>query len=164
MWRDQRLERGDSRDDSHRSVVQQAIELGPDLVLLCAGLVAKCALRLRPQRGRRGLRLVMIEVVVAPAAAGLRVPLGILDGHVGAVELTREVAAARRFRTRTIGKLLEAEDSLQFLEEDRAFRKFTRLLVEFVGAWLDVDIVVFGEAGLAVVQGVGRQRRAHVYP
>src|SRR5262245_62218334 len=106
----------------------------------------------------------MIEVVVAPAAAGLRVPLGILDGHVGAVELTGEVAAARRFRTRTVGKVLGAEDSLQLLEEDRAFRKVARLLVDLVGSRLDVDIVVFGEAGLAIVQGVGRQRRSNVYP
>src|SRR5262245_33893652 len=48
--------------------VQQAIELRPDLVLLCAGLMAKCALSLRPHLGGRSLRLVMIEVVVPPAA------------------------------------------------------------------------------------------------
>src|SRR5438128_6872953 len=78
------------------SVVQQAIELRPDLVLLCAGLMAKSALRLRSQLGGRGLRFVMIEVVVAPGAAGLRVPLGVLDGHVSTVEGSGEVPSARR--------------------------------------------------------------------
>src|SRR4029077_18695776 len=146
------------------SVVQQAIELRPDLVLLRAGLMAKGALRLRPQLGGRGLWLVMIEVVVAPGAAGLRVPLGVLDGHVRAVEFAGEIAPARRFHTRAVGSLLGAEDPLQFLEEDRALWKFAGLLVNLVGPRLDVDIVVFGKAGLAVVQGVGRQRRAHVDP
>src|SRR5262249_52145913 len=143
---------------------QQTIELRPDLVLLGAGLMAKCALRLRPQLGGRGLGLVMIEVVVSPAAAGLRVPLGVLDGHVGAVEFPREITPARRFQARTIGKLLGLEDPLKLLEEDRAFRKFAGLLVDLVGSRFDVDVVVFGKACLAVVQGVGRQRRAHVYP
>src|SRR5262245_14391223 len=104
------------------SVVQQAIELRPDLVLLCAGLMAKCALRLRPQLGGRSLRLLMIEVVVSPLASGLCVPLGILDGHISAVEGPREIAPAGRFHARAVGKLLRPEDPLQFFEEDRALR------------------------------------------
>src|SRR5262249_28743688 len=146
------------------SVVQQAIELRPDLVLLGTGLMAKCALRLRPQLGGRGLGLVMIEVVVSPAAAGLRVPLGVLDGHVGAVEFPGEITPARRLQSRTVGELLGLENPLQFLEEDRAFGKFAGLLVDLVGSRFDVDVVVFGESCLAVVQRVGRQRGAHVYP
>src|SRR5262249_29344912 len=119
------------------SVVQQPIELGPHLVLLCAGLMAECALRFRPHLGAGGPRLVMIEVVVSPAAAGLRVPLGVLDGHVGAVEGSREITFARRFQARAVGRLLGAEGALQFLEEDRAFRKVAGLLVNLVGPRLD---------------------------
>src|SRR5262249_22540437 len=100
--------------------VQQAIELRPDLVLLCACLMAESAIRLWLQLGGRGFRLVMIEVVVSPCQSGARVPLGILDGHVGAVEFPREIASARRFRARTVGELLGLEDPLQFFEEDRA--------------------------------------------
>src|SRR4029434_8332103 len=102
--------------------VQQAIELRPDLVLLCAGLMAKCALSLRPHLGGRSLRLVMIEVVVPPAATGRRVPLRVLDGHVGAVIFAREVAPARRFRTRTVGKEIGLADSLSFFYVDPALR------------------------------------------
>src|SRR4029077_8224775 len=65
------------------SVVQQAIELGPDLVLLGAGDVAEGAFRLRPHLRGRGLRLVMIEVVVTPSP-GIRESPGVLDGHIGA--------------------------------------------------------------------------------
>src|SRR5262249_17409827 len=133
------------------SVVQQTIELRPDLVLLGAGLMAKCALRLRPQLGGRGLGLVMIEVVVSPGAAGLRVPLGVLDGHVGAVEFTGEITPARRLQSRAVGILLGLDDPLQFLEEDRSFGKFAGLLVDLVGSRFDVHVVVFGKACLAVV-------------
>src|SRR5215470_8659063 len=144
--------------------VQQAIELRPDLVLLCAGLMAKCALSLRPHLGGRSLRLVMIEVVVPPAAAGRRVPLRVLDGHVGAVKFAREVTPARRFRTRTVGKLLGLADPLEFFEQDRAVWKLARLLVDLVGSWFDVHVVVFGEPLLTVVQAIRSQRRPHVYP
>src|SRR5262249_19789869 len=144
--------------------LQQAIELRPDLVLLCAGLMAKCALGLRPQLGGRGLRLMMIEVVVSPAAAGRCVPLRVLDGHVGTVIFAREVTPARRLRTRTVGKLLGLEDPLQFLEEDRAFRKLAGLLVDLVGSWFDVHVVVFGEPLLTVVQAIWSHRRPHGYP
>src|SRR5262245_64937755 len=130
---------------SARSVLgslQQAIELCPDLVLLCAGLMAKCALGLRPQLGGRGLRLMMIEVVVSPAAAGRRVPLRVLDGHVGTVIFAREVTPARRLRTRTVGKLLRLEEPLQFFEQDRAAGKPDGLLVDFLGSWLDAHVWV----------------------
>src|SRR4029077_16791777 len=83
-----------------RRAFQQTIELGPHFVLLGARLMAECPLILRPQLGRRGFRLVMSEGVVSPSAAGLGVPLGVLDGHVGAVEGPRKVPPPRRLRER----------------------------------------------------------------
>src|SRR5262245_9151065 len=76
------------------SIVQQAIELRPDLVLLRHRLMTCPTLCERPQLGSRRFWLGMIEVVVPPAAAGLREPLRILDGHVGAVESAGEVTPA----------------------------------------------------------------------
>src|SRR5882724_6853591 len=73
------------------SVVQQSIELRPDLVFLRHGLMARTTLRERLHLGSRGLRFGMIEVEVAPAATRLREPLRVLDGHVGAVEGPGEI-------------------------------------------------------------------------
>ena len=90
--------------------VQQAIELRPDLVLLCAGLVAKRAFRFRPQLGGRGLRLVMIQVVVTPSAAGLRVPFD---------EPTRVLCTRDRPGTANIEFVLQgSRESLRFANED----------------------------------------------
>src|SRR5262245_26809131 len=126
--------------------------------------MAESALRLWLQLGGRGLRLVMVEVVVSPCQSGARVPLGILDGHVGAVEGPREIAPARRLRARTVGELLGLEDPLQLLEEDRSLGKLTGLLEDLVGSRLDVHVVVFGKVFLTVVQAIRSQRRPHVYP
>src|SRR5215510_10237228 len=84
------------------SLVQQRIELGPDLVFLgtakVAGVAAICDF------GGRSFWLMMIEIEVAPAARSGKA-LGILDRHVGAVETPGEIAPPRRLRARTIGVL-----------------------------------------------------------
>src|SRR5262249_57086980 len=107
---------------------------------------------------------MMIELVITPGAAGLRVTLGILDGRVAAVEFPREIAPARRLRARTIGELLWLEDPLQLLEHDRSLREFAGLLEDLVGSRFDVDVVVFGEPFLVVVQSIRSQRRPDVAP
>ena len=49
---------------------------------------------------------------------------------------------------RTGSKLhLSWRQELQLLEQDGPFGKLVRLLVDRVGAWLDVDVVIFREAG-----------------
>src|SRR4030095_11258839 len=139
------------------SVVQLTIELRPHVVLLGACYMAERAFRLRLHLGRRCLRLAVIEVVVSPSI-GFCVSLGVLDGHVGAVHGAGEIASPRRLLHGLIREPLGPEDSLQFLEEDRAFRKLAGLLVDVIGSRFDVDVVVFGKPRLAAVQRVGRQR------
>ena len=88
---------------------------------------------------------MMIEIVVAPPV-GSGIALGILDRHICAVEWAREIAAPRRLDARTVVVLLRQRE-LQLLEQDGPFGKLVRLLVDRVGAWLDVDVVIFREAG-----------------
>jgi hypothetical protein len=81
---------------------------------------------------------MMIEIEVAPAARSGKA-LGILDGHIGAIELSAEKTAPGRLGARTIGKLCW-QCELQFLEQDRPFRELLRLFVDLIGARLDVDV------------------------
>jgi hypothetical protein len=74
----------------------------------------------------------------------LRISLGILDSHVGAVEHAGEVASARWFLDRSVGKLLGPEDPLQLL--DRHSKRVIRR--------------VAGDASLSLVERRARQRTA----
>src|SRR5262245_41758925 len=96
------------------SLVQQGIELGPHLVLLGAGDMTVGALAYWFHAGSGCLRLMMIEVVVPPTI-GLGITLGILDGHISAVERSREIAPSRRLGSRTVG-VLSGQRELQLLE------------------------------------------------
>src|SRR5262249_40635376 len=113
-----------------RSLVQQGIELGPHLIFLGAGLMAKGALRLRFQLGSWSLRLVMIEVVVTPTSA-IGIALRVLDRHIGTIPRPGEIASSRRLHSRAVG-VLRRQRKLQLLEKDRPFRKYVRLLVLLV--------------------------------
>src|SRR6516164_9536714 len=119
---------------------------------------------------------MMIEIVVAPPV-GSGIALGILDRHICAVEWAREIAAPRRLDARTVVVLLRQRE-LQLLEQDGPFGKLVRLLVDRVGAWLDVDVVIFREAGarlgrvrvkrfgasLATIKRNWTERRSEVHP
>src|SRR5215510_5786861 len=105
----------ESLDIGH-SYVQQGIELGPNLIFLGAGDVAKGAFVQRFRFGSRSLWLMMIEIVVAPPS-GIGIALGILDGHVGAIERSGEIAPPRRLGSRTVG-VLPRQRELQLLEQD----------------------------------------------
>src|SRR5215469_18025215 len=78
-----------------RNLVQYAVELSPDLIPLGAGEMAICAFRFWPDLGRLGLRLEMIEIEVSPAS-GVSKALGVLDGHIGAIERGGEKPHSRR--------------------------------------------------------------------
>src|SRR5258705_3609321 len=97
-------------------LVQQGIELRPDLILLGLGQMAVAAFVLGLQFGRRSLRLMVVEVVVTPAA-GFGIALGVLHRHVPAVEGSGEVAPSRGLGPGSICILLR-ERELQLLEED----------------------------------------------
>src|SRR5262249_39281547 len=81
--------------------VQPRIELGPNLIFLGAGDMAKGALGFGLHLGRRCLRLVVIEIVVTPAS-GVGIALGVLDRNVGAVQLSGEVASPGGLGARSI--------------------------------------------------------------
>ena len=87
---------------------------------------------------------MMIEIIVAPTS-GIRVALGILDGHVSAIPRSGEIAPPRRLGARAVGELRWGQRELQFLEKDRSFGKYIVLLVFRVRARLDVDVVIFGK-------------------
>src|SRR5262249_9880839 len=94
------------------SLVQQGIELGPNLIFLgtgeVAGVAAVCDF------GGRSFWLMMIEIEVAPAARSGKA-LGILDRCVGAIERSGEIAPPRRLGSRTVG-VLPRQRELQLLE------------------------------------------------
>src|SRR5262245_64776585 len=100
---------------------------------------------------------MMIEIVVAPPV-GIGIALGILDGHVGAIERSGEIAPPRRLGSRTVG-ILPRQRELQLLEQDCPFGKCISLLVYLVRARFDVDVVILWETGLTAIKRVGRERR-----
>src|SRR5262245_10475015 len=142
------------------SLVQQRIELGPDLVFLgtakVAGVAAICDF------GGRSFWLMMIEIEVAPAARSGKA-LGILDGHIRAVESAGEIAPPRRLGSRAVA-VLSWQRELQLLEQDCPFGELIGLLEYLVGARLDVDVVILREPGLAAIERVGSERRSDVHP
>src|SRR6516164_10566094 len=81
-----------------RDLVQNRVELRPNLVSLGGADMAKRAFRFIFDLGGRSLRLVMIEIEVPPAT-GVGKPLRVLDSRVRPVELAREITPTRRLRS-----------------------------------------------------------------
>ena len=73
---------------------------------------------------------MMIEIEVAPAARSGKA-LSILDGHIGAIEGSGEIAPPRWLGPRAVG-VLPRQRELQLLENDCPFGEFMRLLEYFV--------------------------------
>src|ERR1700756_2597243 len=96
------------------SLVQQRIELRPDLVFLgtakVAGVAACCDF------AGRGFWLMMIEIDVGPPSR-IGKTSSILDGHIGAIESPGKKAPSGGLHTRTIG-ILRRQRKLQLLEND----------------------------------------------
>src|SRR5262245_9399699 len=74
------------------SLVQQRIELSPNVIFFCVGLMAIGAFRLRFQFGGWSFGLMMIEIVVAPSS-GIGMALGILDGHISAIPSSGKISS-----------------------------------------------------------------------
>src|ERR1700731_3385283 len=98
-------------------IVQQPVELRPDLILLRAGDMAKSAFLLCLHLGGRSLRLEMIEIEVPTPRVGKA--LRVLDGHVCAIERAREITSSRRLISRAI-RVFPGQCELQLLEQDCA--------------------------------------------
>src|SRR5262245_62304356 len=105
---------------------------------------------------------MMIEIVVAPPS-GIGIALGILDGHVGAIERSGEIAPPRRLGSRTVG-VLPRQRELQLLEQDCPFGKCKRLLVYLVCGLLHEEDKKLPETSLAALKRVGSERRSDGHP
>ena len=102
-----------------RDLVQNAVELRPNLVSLSGGDMAKCAFRFIFDFGDRSLRLVMIEIEEPPTGV-VGKPLRVLDSRVRPVELAREITPSRRLRSRAIRVFTRPLGELQLLEKKRS--------------------------------------------
>src|SRR5215470_10528740 len=89
--------------------------------------------------------------------------LAIFNRDIHAVVFAVEVSSAGWFRARAVGKG-GIENARQLLNEDGTFGKGTNLEVRVQILFLDINVVIFGESGLAIVQAVGCQRRADEHP
>ena len=113
-----------------KSVVQESIELGPDLILFGASNMAVRAFLFGLHLCCRRLRLVVIEVEIAPPPCVSKA-LRIFDSYVCAIERAWEEPTPGGLGARSI-RVLGWERQLQFLEEDRSLRELTGLLVDLV--------------------------------
>src|SRR5580700_5203970 len=115
--------------------------------------MAISAFRLRLQFGRWCFRLMVIEIVISPPA-GIGVAFGVLDRDVGAVQSTREIASSGSLCPRAV-RILLWQSKLQFLEQDCAFGKSIRLLIDRVCARLHVDVVKLRKICMTAIQRIG---------
>ena len=137
-----------------RDLVQNRVELRPNLVSLGGADMAKRAFRFIFDLGGRSLRLVMIEIEVPPAT-GVGKPLRVLDSRVRPVEHAREITPTRRLRSRAIRVFTRPLGEQQLLEKKSSVGEYARLPINIVRPRLDVDVVVLREVCLAAIQRVG---------
>src|SRR5258708_29152993 len=102
------------------------------------------AFSLRPHLRGSSLGLKVIEIVVTPPP-GSCITLRVLNGHVGTVVGSREVASAGRFDTRTVRKLPVLQRTLQLLEEYGPLREHSGFFVDIERCRLDINIMKFGK-------------------
>src|SRR5215470_14414077 len=99
---------------------------------------------------------MMSEIEEAPAIRCCE-PFAVFHADIHAVVFTVEISSAGWLRARAVRKGW-VEDASQFLDENGPFGKGTGLEVNVQVFLLDIDVVIFGEAGLAVVEAIGCQR------
>ena len=104
-------------------LVQYPVELRAHLVSFSSGDVTKCAIRLWLRCSGQSLWFRVTEIEVSPAPRGGET-LGILDGHIRAIERTGKISASRRLRLRAIGNSDGPKVSCNSLKE--SFRQRTR--------------------------------------
>src|SRR5215468_6772536 len=146
------------------SVAENRVELHPGHVGLGdEGLVAAGAFGSRRFLGPRGVgERMMSEIEEAPAVRSSK-SLAVFDRDIHAVVFAVEISSAGWFRARAVGKG-RIENACQFLNKDCALGKGTGLEIHVQILFLDVDVVIFGEARLAVVEAVGCQGCADKNP
>src|SRR5215510_14789976 len=125
--------------------------------------MAPCTLGRGRLRSGCLIRLCMMpESKVAPAVR-LGIFLSVFYRDIHSVECAVEISSAggRLLRTVWESRLLKQH---QFLDEDRAFWKCTRLQISLEVALFHVDVVEFGEGRFPAIQRIRRQRRANEHP
>src|ERR1700720_3062001 len=105
---------------------------------------------------------MMPEGEEAPAV-GLSKALAVFDSRVDAVVGAVEEPASRWFCTRAVRES-RTQKAIQFFDDNGSFWKRTRLQVRINVFLLDVDVMIFREARLSVVEAVRRQGSAHKDP
>src|SRR5262249_13027280 len=127
------------------------------------GHVAPAALADRRLRRCLLVRPRMMAEGEESPAIRFREPLAVLHRHVDAVELAVEEAASGWFLAGTVWKSWIAETS-QRLHADGSFTNASGLSVRVAVLPLDLDVVILGNSRHAVVESVGRERRADENP
>lgn len=89
--------------------------------------------------------------------------LAIFHGYVDAVVCTIEVTSAGRFGSGTIGKG-GTQNKREFLDDDSSLREHTVLQISVHILRLDIDVVIFREAGFSAIKCIRRKRRADEDP
>src|SRR5262249_17187213 len=130
----------------HRNLVEQGVELRPDVIAFRTCNVAVGAFLDRPHFGGGRLGFMVVEVVIAPAIRSL-ISLGVLDGHIRPVEGAREESFPRWRGPRTV-RMSGGLHELQFFHEDCSFREDARFLVDIVRTRLDIYVMKFREVCL----------------
>src|SRR5262249_19604014 len=105
---------------------------------------------------------MMAEGEEAPAVR-LRKALVVFNGDVDSVVCPVEISAARRLFARAVGEC-RFKNAGEFLYDDGPFRKLTRFQVGINIFLLDVDMVVFREIGLPIVEAIRSQWSTHKHP
>src|SRR5262249_23621505 len=105
---------------------------------------------------------MMPEVEEAPAVRFGK-PFAVFHGYIHAVVFAVEISSAGWFGTRAVGKGW-VKNAREFLDDDGPFREGAGLQIGIEVFLLYKNWVVFGEARLAVVEAIGRQRSANKAP
>src|SRR5262250_1116539 len=104
----------------------------------------------------------MAEVEKAPSVR-LGEALAVFHRNVEPVIRSVEISASGGLGARAIGEG-GIKNAGQFLDNHSSFRKRPRFQIRVHVLLLNIDVMVFGEARLAVVETVGRQRGADENP
>src|SRR5689334_12270186 len=82
---------------------------------------------------------------------------------INAVELALKIPAARGLISRAV-RVSSFNIQYQFLHDERAFRKRTRLLICIEVRLFNVDVMKLGETGFSVIQSIWRHWSTKEHP
>src|SRR5215470_10461324 len=116
--------------------------------------MASCAFSHRRFSRRFGIRQWMMTEGKESPAIRLSKPLIVLHGNVNSVVLTIEISASGWFCTRPVWKSW-IKNASQFFDNDRSLRELAILQICLDVLLLNVDMMIFREVRLPVVEAIG---------